>query len=565
MAALRILILGGYGTFGGRLARLLADDQRAGLIIAGRSRDKAETFCAVLGATAVPAALDRGGDVERRLQELAPDLVVDASGPFQCYGEDPYRVVRAALACGIHYLDLADGSDFVDGITQFDVEARARNVFVLAGVSSFPLLTAAAVRELARDMARVESVTAGIAPSPHANVGVNVIRAIASYAGRPVALLRDGRKAVGYALIDALRYTIAPPGRLPLDRRRFTLVDAPDLKVLPRLWPMLRSVWTGAAPVPALWHRALNALAWLVRLRLLPSLSPLAPLMQRVMHVLTFGEHRGGMFVAIEGVCASGAPVARSWHLLAEGDDGPLIPAMAAAAVIRRCLSGRPPAPGARAAIADLELEDYLPLFARRAIHTGKRHVQPSCERAPLYRRLLGDAWDALPPPLQAMHAIDRGLVAHGIGDVERGRGWSARLAAWLIGFPPAGRGIPVKVEFEARDGCELWRRQFAGRSFSSIQEEGRGRFERLLCERFGSLKFGMALVLDDDRLRLVVRRRSAFGIALPRVLAPRGDFHEFARDGRFHFHVEIRHPFGGLIVAYRGWLAPQSQASWTR
>ncbi len=28
---------------------------------------------------------------------------------------------------------------------------------------------------------------------------------------------------------------------------------------------------------------------------------------------------------------------------------------------------------------------------------------------------------------------------------------------------------------------------------------------------------------------------------------------------GRFHFHVEIRHRFTGLIVAYRGWLAPTS------
>ncbi len=38
MTALKVLILGGYGTFGGRLARLLADEDRLTLIIAGRSR-----------------------------------------------------------------------------------------------------------------------------------------------------------------------------------------------------------------------------------------------------------------------------------------------------------------------------------------------------------------------------------------------------------------------------------------------------------------------------------------------------------------------------------------------
>ena len=62
---------------------------------------------------------DRDGDVLGQLRKAAPDLVVDASGPFQVYG-DPYRVVRAAIAAGIDYLDLADGSDFVKGIAQLD-------------------------------------------------------------------------------------------------------------------------------------------------------------------------------------------------------------------------------------------------------------------------------------------------------------------------------------------------------------------------------------------------------------------------------------------------------------
>jgi hypothetical protein len=31
----------------------------------------------------------------------------------------------------------------------------------------------------------------------------------------------------------------------------------------------------------------------------------------------------------------------------------------------------------------------------------------------------------------------------------------------------------------------------------------------------------------------------------------------ETSEDGRFHFHVEISHPFTGLIVCYRGWLTP--------
>ena len=54
---LTILILGGYGTFGGRLATLLADETRLTLVIAGRSRAKAQAFCDALGAKAETVAL----------------------------------------------------------------------------------------------------------------------------------------------------------------------------------------------------------------------------------------------------------------------------------------------------------------------------------------------------------------------------------------------------------------------------------------------------------------------------------------------------------------------------
>src|SRR5574339_425248 len=218
---MNILILGGYGTFGGRLAYLLAEDERLTLFIAGRSIEKAKEFCKSLppGAQKVPVFFDRNADVDARIRELRPNVVVDAMGPFQNYGEDPYRVVKACIANGVDYMDLADGSDFVKGIHQFDQEARAKNIYILSGVSSFPVLTAAVVRKLSYDMTCVQRIKGGIAPSPYAGVGLNVIRAIASYAGKPLSLIRNGKPATGYALTETMRYTICPPGRLPLKNR----------------------------------------------------------------------------------------------------------------------------------------------------------------------------------------------------------------------------------------------------------------------------------------------------------------------------------------------------------
>ena len=87
---LNILIVVGYGTNNKQHTRQQTKDERAHLIVAGRSLAKAEAFCAGLpeGAQRTPAVFDRQGDVAAGLAELKPDVVVDATGPFQAYGDD---------------------------------------------------------------------------------------------------------------------------------------------------------------------------------------------------------------------------------------------------------------------------------------------------------------------------------------------------------------------------------------------------------------------------------------------------------------------------------------------
>ncbi|TPM35591.1 SDR family oxidoreductase [Mesorhizobium sp. B2-3-4] len=535
---MKLLIVGGYGTFGGRIVQLLENEPRLTIMVAGRSLASAQAWCAKRGPVAarlVPAVFDRNGDLAAQLASLRPDTLVDASGPFQAYGEGRYRLVEVCVGRGVNYLDLADGSDFVAGIPAFDDAAGRAGLFVLSGVSSFPVLTAAVVRRLSSGMARVDTITGGIAPSPYAGVGENVIRAIAGYSGQPVALLRGGRKALGHPLTEQMRATIAPPGRVPLRNTLFSLVDVPDLRTLGDLWPQAKTVWMGAGPVPEILHRALICLAWLVRIRLVRSLSPLAPLMHWATNRLRWGEHRGGMFVAVEGTDQAGRQLKRSWHLLAEGDDGPLIPSMAVEALVRKTLDGHAPAPGARAAVNDLELADYEALFAGRTIHPGFRDDSGGTDR-PLYADLLGDAWQGLPDEIRAMH--DHAKAAEGRGSVERGRNIISRLAAWLVGFPEAAADIPVRVRFDADAQRETWTRTFGAHSFSSRQFKGQGRSGRLLCEHFGLLTFAMALATEDGRLKLVLRRWSLLGLPLPMWLCPRSTSFETVEDGKFRFHV---------------------------
>jgi Saccharopine dehydrogenase NADP binding domain len=235
---LRVLIVGGYGTFGGRLVKLLADDSRITILVAGRSLERARGFCAGVTALAelVPVVFDRVRDAGQQLATLRPDILADASGPFQIYGNDPYALVEACLAQHVHYIDLADAPDFVDGIARYDAQARAAGIVMLSGISTTPVLTTAVIRRLVQGL-EPRSVTAGIAPSPFSDIGLSVVRAVASYAGKRLRIRCGGRGAYATAAVDSRHFTIAPPGQIPLPRIRFSLVDTPDRVFVPRLWP----------------------------------------------------------------------------------------------------------------------------------------------------------------------------------------------------------------------------------------------------------------------------------------------------------------------------------------
>ena len=565
---LSLLIIGGYGTFGGRLARLLGDEPRLRLLIAGRSLEKADDFVADLrtpkdgaeglgsnnlGAMMQAVSFDRDGDLEEQLTRLKPDLVVDASGPFQTFREDAYKVVEACIALDIDYADIADSTGFVAGIGGHDAAAKAKGTFALSGLSSLPALSFAALDAMAPQFSRIDSVSAGIAPSPHVRIGLNVVRAIATYAGKKVTVLREGQPAAGRGLIDAMRVTVAPPGVAPLRSRKFLLVDAPDLALLPARLAGLQSSFTGVGTDPQQLQRLLSLAARLVRLRLLPSLLPFSRLLQGASHGFAIGEHRGGMFVRVGGVDHAERKLTSSWHLIAEGDDGPFIPVIGVEALVRRLLTGMRPESGARPAAGELRLADFEAAFRRFSITTG---IRMECEEEPLplYREILGSAWKRLPPAISALHA-GGARVASGRARIERGSGLLATIVAGVIGFPKAGEDVPVTVRFVADGDKEIWTRDFGGKIFRSIQIEGKGRDRHLLAEVFGPFRVLMAPVPEGDRLRLVVRGWRFFGIPLPIFLAPGGDTYEEERDGRFHFHVEIGGRLTGLVVRYTGWL----------
>jgi hypothetical protein len=233
---------------------------------------------------------------------------------------------------------------------------------------------------------------------------------------------------------------------------------------------------------------------------------------------------------------------------------------MAAEIVVRRLLDGRAPPPGARTAVNEIELVEYERAFARRAIFCGRRSDEERSEE-PLYCRILGDAWRDLPQSVRDLHGSIATSSVAGRATVVRGSGFLARIIAAVFGFPPATDDVELRVTFVRAHGVETWRRQFGARRLKSVQFAGSGRFDGLLCERFGPFTFGLALVVDGRELRLVARRWTVLGIPLPRKLVPAGEAFETETERRFEFDVAIELPLVGRLVRYSGWLAPAAGA----
>ncbi len=528
-ATTKVLIIGGYGTFGLRLVRLLADHPGMTVFVAGRSEHKAfRAVSGIRGATIlVPTALDRSQPIDHP----PVDVVVDAVGPFQRYGPATDHVIEFCERAGVAYIDLSDDPAFCAHMV---ARADGSPVTVATGWSTYAAVTGAAVHALGGS----EPPVVGIVPSPRLPMGRAVIASVLDSAGKEIG--PDGAKG----LTRTIRRTVAPPGSKPMRNLLFSNVPTPDTVLVdPRT-----TAWT--APQPEVLHRLLIVMARLRGWRLLPPLRWFLGLIHRVQAVVQIGEPRGGLFVEVGD---------RRFDLIGEGDTGPSVPATPAAALIRALHAGETFPPGLLRPGADFPLSRLTPLWDEIGIDYGIRQRSEHLYADTLGLSFGGGAMDSLPEPIADLHT---GGTFTGRATVERGRNPLGRIVASVLGFPKAGEhDLRVSITTDGR-GVEHWSRVYAGREMFSTQERGAGRATGLITERFGPFAVHLAISAEGDRLVYRSRGWSFLNIPLPRMLAPGGEVFEFIdSQGRFNFHVDMRAPGFGRLVRYQGYLSREPEA----
>ncbi|MFC6672813.1 saccharopine dehydrogenase family protein [Marinobacterium aestuariivivens] len=355
----RILILGGYGNFGKRIAESLALLTGITVTVAGRDAGKARQLCRDLSAKGARALLEEAVvDINDEhfideLGALSPDLVIHTGGPFQ--GQD-YRVAEACIAVGCHYIDLADDRRFVCDIVALNEQAMQRNLLVVSGASSVPGLSSTVIDSLMDRFSRLDEIDFAIAPGNRAERGDATVRGILSYTGHPFMAFRKGEWVEQYGWMSPRRLHFGDV----VGRRWLANVDIPDLELFPERYRPVNTVRFQAGLELPLLHFTMVFMALLAKMGLIRDWSVFTkPIFNGGEFFRGLGTDIGGMQINLSGLGKDHEPQRIRWTLCAENNVGPYIPTLSAIILAKKLIAGTLDATGARPCLGMYTLEEF--------------------------------------------------------------------------------------------------------------------------------------------------------------------------------------------------------------
>ncbi|MEO8400302.1 MAG: saccharopine dehydrogenase NADP-binding domain-containing protein [Gammaproteobacteria bacterium] len=351
----QVLILGGYGNFGSRIAAALVKDNIS-IIIAGRERQKAEILRNQLKKDAVEntitiATFDANKELSEQLDLLKPAIVINTIGPFQTAD---YSIAKICIQHNVHYIDLADARDFVTGINCLDSSAKKNNVLVVSGASTVPGLSSAVLDHYKNKFATIDSLIYGISPGQKAPRGLATTESILTYLGKPLKPWGNhDQKYFGWQDIYRQEYP-------ELGKRWMANCDIPDLDLFTDKYG-LNNIRFSAGMENSVLHLGMWALSYLVRIGLPLNLPKHAKFLLSLSHTFdSFGTTSGGMHMLMKGTDKKGKPIAIKWFIIAKNNDGPQIPCIPAIILSKKIIEGKLNASGAIPCVGMVTLDEYM-------------------------------------------------------------------------------------------------------------------------------------------------------------------------------------------------------------
>lgn len=351
----KVLVLGGYGNFGKRISIGLAKSGIA-ITIAGRNGKAAQNLAEEINqhypnAEAHTAVFDIEKELPKQLRLLKPMVVINTCGPFQTKN---YSAAICCIESKIHYIDLADGRDFVDSITTLDKKAKDAGVMVISGASTVPGLSSAVLDHYKSLFKSIDSLIYGITPGQKAPVGLATTQSILTYLGKPVKPA-PGTTKIRYGWQDIYSQNFPVLGK-----RWMANCDISDIDLFPEHYN-IKEIHFSAGLEISLLHLGLWFLSWVVRLGIPLNLYKHAQFLLKASRWFDpLGTADSGMHMLIKGVDIHGKMKTIKWFIIAKNADGPQIPAVPAIILARKLVSGQLKMVGATPCVGLISLEEYL-------------------------------------------------------------------------------------------------------------------------------------------------------------------------------------------------------------
>lgn len=359
-----IVVLGGYGNFGSKIVERLSKESDFNIIVAGRSLEQANKFIETLNRKNVTAQLIdiNQTDLSSALKNTCAQIVIHTCGPFQA---QHYQVATACMEAGVHYIDLADGRDFVNQFSVLDNIAKQHNVMAITGASSVPGLSSAVINHFLPSFKSLTHVDYGIAPGNRAQRGQATVAAILSYTGKTFLRLENKINTPVYGWQDVHAHHFAKP----IGKRWLANCDIPDLDLFPKIYPQLKTIQFYAGLELKTLHFSMWVMSWLSRLTFIDNWARYAkPITKLSEYFEGFGTDVGGMYMHMKGVDAYNQPKAITWTLVAEKGHGPYIPTIASIIIAKKIARGLLNQTGATTSAGLFTLEEFFEEVADWAI-----------------------------------------------------------------------------------------------------------------------------------------------------------------------------------------------------
>ena len=201
----KLLIAGGYGVVGRRMAALLAPMFPERIVIAGRRLDAAQAAASAIGFGARGRVLDVNDRESVRAALAGVDVVAS------CVDQREPHLVQVCARNGLAYTDITPHLAFRDDIEAIDTLARQSGARILFGAGIAPGIANVMAARLVRDMGTARAIDTTVLLSIGDEYGAGSSGFLTDTLIRPFRILEGGALRTVAPFTEPRRVRFSPP------------------------------------------------------------------------------------------------------------------------------------------------------------------------------------------------------------------------------------------------------------------------------------------------------------------------------------------------------------------